>query len=227
MKSERLQLGVLMLLFGATGFTLIKIWTNPLPSLQSTTPSLPKQINLDGWEFKNSKVLSLPPQDRLERLTSILQQGRLYQFQRREVPLTVELWTVENTNGDVSAYMDAYAQKTIAPGRQRPDLRYRNGIGFYGIIETQDRRYLSSCINATGESTFSVSQFTQARFQRDLTLSQLINWILGQKSLFRKQCLWTHFSIPRVSQAKKEISILETTWFNWFQWWRSRDSLPR
>jgi cyanosortase A-associated protein len=221
MKSERLRLGLLVLLFAATGFTLIKIWTDALPPLQSTTTPLPNQINLDGWQLKNSSALPFPAQDRLERLTSRLRQGRIYQFQRREMPLTVELWTVENTNGDVSAYIDAYAQKPIAPGRQRPDLRYRSGVGFYGIVETKDRRYLSSCMNATGESTFSVSQFTQARFQRDLTLSQLINWILGQKSLFRKQCLWSHFSVANTNQLKKEILILETAWFRWFQWWRS------
>jgi cyanosortase A-associated protein len=227
MKSERLRIGLLALLLGATALTLIEIWTNALSPLQSTTPPLPKQINLDGWQFKSSRVLPLPSQERLERLTSVLRRGRLYRYQRREVPLAVELWTVENTNGDVSAYIDAYAQKTIAPGRQRPDLRYRSGIGFYGIIETKDRRYLSSCINAMGESTFNVSQFTEARFQRDFTLPQIANWILGQKSLFKKQCLWSHFSIPSTGQADKEISILETTWFSWYQWWRSNYPLPR
>jgi cyanosortase A-associated protein len=227
MKSERLKLGLLALLFGATSLTLIKIWTDAQPSLQSKTPPLPKQIDLDGWQFKSSSGLPLPSKERLERITSLLQQGRLYQYQSREVPLTVELWTIENTNGDVSAYIDAYAQKTIAPGRQHVDPRYRSGIGFYGILETEDRRYLSSCINATGESTFNISQFTQARFQRDLTLPQIANWILGQKSLFKKQCLWSHFSIPNTGHAEKEILTLETAWINWHRWWRSNNSLPR
>jgi cyanosortase A-associated protein len=227
MKSERLQLGLLALLLSATGFTLIKVWTNTLPSSQSTTLPLPKQIDLDGWQLKSSKALPLPDKERLERITSILQQGRLYRYQQRGIPLTVELWTIENTNGNVSAYIDAYAQQPIAPGRQQADLRYRSGIGFYGIINTEDRRYLSSCINATGESTFNISQFTQARFQRDLTLTQTINWILGQKSLFKKQCLWSHFSLPNAGRTDKEISILEETWFDWNRWWRLNDSLHK
>ncbi len=227
MKSERLKLGLLAFLFSATSLTLIEIWTDERPSLQSKTPPLPKQIDLDGWQFKNSSVLPFPNKERLERITSLLQQGRLYQYQRREVPLTVELWTIENTNGDVSAYIDAYAQKTIAPGRQHVDLRYRRGIGFYGILETEDRRYLSSCINVIGESTLNISQFTQARFQRELTLPQITNWILGQKSLFRKQCLWSHFSILNTGHAEKEISTLETVWFDWHQWWHSNYLLPR
>jgi cyanosortase A-associated protein len=227
MKSERLQLGLLAFLFSATALVLIKIWTGTLSLPQSATLLLPEQLNLDGWQFKSSRALPLPDKERLERITSLLRYGRLYQYRRREMPLIVELWTVENTNGDIAAYIDAYAQRPIAPGRQRPELRYRSGIGFYGIIETENRRYLSSCINATGESTFSVSQFTQARFQRDLTLSQIANWMLGQKTLFKKQCLWSHFSIPNTNLETKEISILEQTWFNWYRWWRSNDPLSR
>jgi cyanosortase A-associated protein len=227
MKSEHLRFSLLAFLLVATGLTLIEVWTGALPSLETKTPSLPKKIDLDGWQFKSSNVLPFPNKERLERLTSILQQGRLYRYQRHATPLTVELWAIKNTNGDVSAYIDAYAQKNIAPGRQRPDLRYRSGIGFYGIIETEDRRYLSSCINATGESTFSISQFTGARFQRDLTLSQITNWILGQKPLFKKQCLWSHFSMPKTVQETKEVSILETTWFNFYQWWRSSYPISR
>jgi cyanosortase A-associated protein len=227
MKSERLRLGLLALLLGATGFTLIEIWTSTLRSPQSNTSLLPQQIDLEGWQFKSSIALLFPNKERLERITSVLQQGRLYQYQRRGIPLTVELWTIGNTNGNVSAYVDAYAQRPIAPGRQRADLRYRSGIGFYGILNTKDRRYLSSCINATGESTFNISQFTQARFQRDLTLSQVLSWILGQKSLFKKQCLWSHFSIPNTGRTDKEISILEKAWFNWNQWWHLNNSWHR
>jgi cyanosortase A-associated protein len=205
MKSERLRLVLLTLLLCATGFTLIK-------------------IDVGEWQFKSSVALPLPDKERLERITSILQQGRLYRYQNREMPLTVELWTIENTNGNVSAYIDAYAQRPIVPGKQQPDLRYRSGVGFYGIIETKDRRYLSSCINATGESTFDVSQFTQARFQRDLTLHRVLAWILGQKSLFKKQCLWSHFSIPSKGETQKEISILEKSWFDWNQSWKSERS---
>ncbi len=224
MKSEHLRLGLLAFLLFTTGFTLIKIWTDTLPSTQSTSAPLPKQIDLDKWQFKSSVALPLPDKERLDRITSILKQGRLYRYQRRKMPLTVELWTIENTNGNVSAYIDAYAQQPIAPGKQQPDLRYRSGVGFYGIIDTKDRRYLSSCINATGESTFDVSQFTQARFQRDLTLHRGLAWILGQKSIFKKQCLWSHFSVPHAGETKKEISILEKSWFDWNQWWQSERS---
>ncbi len=224
MKSEFLQIALLTLLVGGTGFTFFRIWTGEISQRQSSTPSLPKQIDLNSWQFIGSRSLPFPPKEAVKGLTNILNSGRLYQYRRSGMPLTVELWTVENTNGDVQSYIDAYAQQKIPPGRQDFYIRYRRGIGFYGIILSEGYIYLSSCINLTGESTFSISQFTQARFQRDLTFPQLSNWILGKKPIFNKQCLWSHLRMPKTSQNLKNTSILEATWFNLYQEWRLNNS---
>lgn len=226
MKSETLRTSLVALLVGATALTLIKLWTGA-PKQQSNTSLLPGQINLQGWQFKESHPLTFPSKERLERITSILKHGRLYQYQQGKVPLRIEVWTIQNTNGDVSAFIDAYAQQPIPPGRQRSEIRYRSGIGFYGITAADNRLYLSSCINATGESTFTISQFTQARFQRDVALSKIMGWLLEQRSLFQKQCVWSHLSIPSTAQKAKDVLALEGAWSNWQQWWRLHYPFPK
>jgi cyanosortase A-associated protein len=226
MKNETLRVGLVALLVGATGLTLIKLWTD-VSKPQSNTSLLPEQINLQGWKFKESHPLNFPSKERLERITSILERGHLYQYQQGKVPLKIELWTIQNTNGDVSAFIDAYAQQPIPPGRQRSEVRYRSGVGFYGITAADNRLYLSSCINTTGESTFTISQFTQARFQRDFDLSKITGWLLEQGSLFQKQCVWSHLSIPSTAQKAKEVLTLEGAWFNWQKWWRLHYPFPK
>jgi cyanosortase A-associated protein len=213
-KRELFKLGLLALLLGATGFTLFKVWTGEGISQPQKPVSLPQRLALQDWNFISSQMLPVPNNEAVGRLTSVLGGGRLYQYQQQQLLLTVELWQVKNTNGDVPAYIDAYAQQRIATGRQQAEVRYRTGMGYYGIIQAADRTVLSSCINATGEATFSISQFSQARFQRDLSLARIAEWIVGQDTLLRKQCLWSHLSIANTNKNLRFDSILEKTWFN-------------
>jgi cyanosortase A-associated protein len=217
-KYEFLRLSLLVLLCGATVLTLFKIWTsdrNSPPPLNASL--LPEQINLQGWRFMDSRQLPLPTNEGVQRLTSHLRAGRLYQYRQGKLPLTVELWVIENTNGDVPAFIDSYAQQVIASGRQQVDVRYRKGVGFYGVLKTTNRLYLSSCINATGETTFNVTQFSQARFQRDLGLLRIVKWIFGQETLLQRKCLWSHLGIVNTNQNIKNDSVLENIWFDLYR----------
>ena len=216
-KKTEFKLGLLALLLGATGLTLFTVWTHGSKTQPQNHVTLPQRLELQNWNFVSSRALPFAHNEAIGRLTSVLVSGQLYQYQLQKTPLTVELWLINNANGDVPAYIDAYAQERIATGRQQSEMRYRPGIGHYAIIQSANRTSLSSCINATGETTFSISQFSQARFQRDLSLNRLMGWIVGQETLLRKQCLWAHLSIANVAQKPTINSVLEKTWFNLYK----------
>jgi cyanosortase A-associated protein len=119
-------------------------------------------------------------------------------------------------------------------------IKYQPGIGHYGVLTHKDaktqtsRAYLSACINPQGESTATEQQFTH-NLSKGWQPSQVGSWILGQKSLIDRRCLWTLMSVPVQTDSKaapatarsteQAYKTLETAWVSWYQWWR--ENYPR
>ena len=67
-------------------------------------------------------------------------------------------------------------------------------MGFHGIFKYDNKVYLPSCINRTGESTFTDAQYTHNQ-----NVQRTLLWLIGYKDLFEKACLWTLISSPVAS----------------------------
>ena len=88
---------------------------------------------------------------------------------------------------------------------------------------TKQRAYLSACINPQGNSPLTGIEFKQNGNLNALNLKRLVSWLLSQDSLRDSRCYWTLLSVPlKDSSLGDAYQTLETAWFSWYRWWKSR-----
>ncbi|OKH37898.1 cyanoexosortase A system-associated protein [[Phormidium ambiguum] IAM M-71] len=209
---ERTRLIVLISIFSAVVGVLVKSILFPTPSKIATSFYLPEIVPLDGWQ-------SLPS---FPLLDSSSISGRRYQYINNNLRLDIEMRYFVNTSGEVRNFIKSYESISASP-----QIKQKEGIGFYGMFTHQDRAYLSACINPHGFSTFTARQFKQNRNLYDVQFNRLLPWLLGQENLKDERCLWTYLSIP-VKSSPPEVAYqnLENIWFSWYKWWSPRFPKP-
>ncbi|WP_336604386.1 cyanoexosortase A system-associated protein [Tolypothrix bouteillei] len=145
-----------------------------------------------------------------------LKAQKYYQYIQNNLPLDIEMSYV--TEGNVPVFL-----KNFTSISSSAVLRQQEGIGYYGLGVNQNRAYLSACINPYGNSTFTEEQFNQNRFHYEMRPQHILSWLIGQRQLQHKRCLWAHLSIPlNNSSPEAAYEVLENVWFSWYQWWRPR-----
>lgn len=211
--SKNFRVALLAVTISSALLVLAKVTLYPTTTSRYTVKSFtfPSVVPLPGWQ----KLLSAPLAVVKEHPDYL--SGRSYQYTKAGVPLTIEMRYLNDTSGEVKSLLERY---TSIPSS--PKLRYRAGIGFYGVFTHQQKAYLSSCINPGGGSTVTQKQFNQNRHTNDVQVNRLLRWLLGQEKLEDKRCLWTHLSMPLESSPSEAYQVLETTWFAWYQWWYPR-----
>jgi cyanosortase A-associated protein len=128
-----------------------------------------------------------------------------------------------DTNGDFKQFIEDHTSIAAPASQILKSVRYRDGVGFYGLSHYGGRAYLSACITPMGESTLTREQFRQALAAYDQQPRRLLAWLLAQDDLRDRRCLWSHLSLP-TADGSPEIAYqkLETTWLAWYKWWKPR-----
>lgn len=218
---QKLRVGLLMLAWIGAVSVLVRINLRPKSSTSNLAAfNFPSTVPLRDWQFKTSSVI--PPLSKKIFPKPLAQKKYQYQHQRDRLTLNVEMRYLPIENGSITLFIKDYTQiKSV------PKVRYRPGVGYYGIGVEGTQAYLSTCINPRGEATFSDAQFKQNRYKYDFQASRLLAWLIWDEPLLDRRCLWTHFSLPIDNLSPTEAyRYLETSWFDWYGWWKSRFPKP-
>ncbi|NJK70163.1 MAG: cyanoexosortase A system-associated protein [Microcoleus sp. CSU_2_2] len=185
---------------------------------QTVEYNLPESVPLSGWQMVKSSPLKIDD-------TSQVKVAKNYRYQQNRVFLEVEMRYVVGTNGDVEGMMKGHTILKSSPGKLA--LANIQGVGFHGILQQQNRLYLSSCINPRGGATVTGEQFRYNRNTQDVRFDRLMFWLLGKGNIQDQRCFWTQMSVPldrtNPEDAKK---ILENAWVSWYQRWQPQFPEP-
>lgn len=209
---DKFRLALLTVIFGSVLCILGKTIIEPTAS-NITAFVFPKVVPLPAWQPQKSRPLAA--------LITENQNfpGRHYRYIQNDLTLDIEMRYVANASGDVKHWL----RSVVSSSELSPILRQQQGVGFYYLSAHQQRAYLNTCINSRGGSTVTASQFQQNRYLYDINLGRLLPWLLGQKPLQDKRCLWAQLSIPLKNSASGDTyQTLEKAWFDWYQWWQPR-----
>lgn len=174
----------------------------------------PDTVPLEGWKQINSQEIQSKNQD--HRFLN----GHHYQYQQNQQQLDVKVWYLSRTNGDVNTFFQENIA-TLPTTQSKLTLNQDPELGFYGLGATPDRVYLSACINPSGKSTLTTSQFHTNLNTYNIKLSRVLLWLFGPYELRDQRCIWTVLSMPLESATATDIyPTLKTAWFDWYQWWQ-------
>lgn len=149
----------------------------------------------------------------------IIKARRGYQDTRhgREIALTLNY--IIGTRGDINTYLQNYTD--IEPQViKAQSVQTLAGIGHHALLTDNDRAYLTSCISPRSPSNVTQKQFSQYRYENDLTWQTGLSWLLGHESIRDRRCLWVLLSTPvTANEIKADYQALEATWQDIYQWW--------
>lgn len=212
---KQIRIGLLTLTCVSAIAVLVRVSLRPKNIPLSLTPfDFPESVPLPNWQFQQSSVPPIPPEVFLKPLAQ-----KKYQYVRNQLQLNVEMRYFSLENASMTLYIKDYTEiKSV------PEIRYHPEVGFYGIGVEGNLAYLSACINPRGKATFTDAQFKQNRYKFDFQPQRLLSWLIHDEPLLDRRCLWTHFSLPisNPSQSQQKIKYLETAWFDWYAWWKTR-----
>lgn len=198
---KTIALGVILTLLGVA----IKP-TTPAP-LDRDVP-LPQTLSLPGWDAQFTQSITSPPSDsRYHRIRS----GQRYAYRQGDRTLQVTVRDVVETEGDIDLLM-ANTRELVKKDRSTVVDRQSNR-GFYRLFTEQNQAYLQSCVNRNGYTTVTATQFRQNAYTQALQPQQWFGWLLSQRSLLGRRCLWIQMSTPIVEQdAQGAYATLEENW---------------
>lgn len=141
-----------------------------------------------------------------------------YQYISQKPAIEFEVSYLVNTRGDVVNYLHQYTDLPPEAIEQQQIAKIPN-VGDHILLNHSDRAYLSSCISPRSLSSVTQQQFSQYRYQNDLKLSVIWNWLQGKASIRDRRCLWVNLSTPIVSNPQAAYQTLEKTWQEFYHWW--------
>ncbi len=185
------------------------------PQLASFT--FPEQVPLSGWQQVNIQETNSSATEKLVSKTFITDQ--LYRYERDNVSLDIEMHYMQVPKGDVNHLIGRH---TVLPPTL--EVHQLEGKGAYGLLQHQQKLYLTSCINPQGNSTVTNRQYALNKAFNEVRLQRLGNWLLGKEGLIDQRCLWTIMSLSMENAIEEEKIhlILKESWTSWFNWWQSR-----
>lgn len=178
----------------------------------------PQTIELDSaTTLESADSASITPSE-LERSPNPFKASHQYQYMRDDKAIDLEVNYIVNTRGDVETYLQNHT--SIAPEIiENKAIEQIEGVGYHALFATGDRAYLTSCISPRSLSNITHRQFSQYRYQNDLKLEVIWNWLQGKASIRDRRCLWINLSTPSNSNTKKAYQSLETAWQEIYRWW--------
>lgn len=194
----------------------------PSAAKRAVTPAplvFPVKVPLAGWQSSGSRPLANHVVKHQKYLS-----GRLYQYRKKGLPITIEMLYVIENSGNVMGFISNYTSIPSSAIRVSSRTeRHQAGVGYYMLFTHQQRAYLTSCINPRGDSTISLPQFQQNRYTYDIQFSSLLRWLFSQENIRDLRCLWVHMSVPLSTALPEQVyPMLEDAWVPWYRSWRLR-----
>ncbi|MGI8500632.1 MAG: cyanoexosortase A system-associated protein [Hassallia sp.] len=207
---KQFRIPLLALTFSSVLLVLGKVILLPSAEKRTLTPFVfPEAVPLPKWQLKASSPLPEPTEEHPELIAQ-----KHYQYIQNDLPLNIEMRYV--TDGNLKQLMRKYTSISSSAV-----VRQHQGVGYYGLLVDRQRAYLSACINPQGGSTFIPQQFNQKQYLYHRPWQRLLPWVIGNKPIEDKRCLWAHLSTPiQNSTPEAAYKKLENAWFSWHQWWQ-------
>ena len=211
---QTLRISLLVITFGGVAlFTGKYILYPPTGKINVAAFQFPESVPLPEWQQVKSQPLDIS--------NDSANAARQYTYQKNGISLEIEMRYLVDTIAEVQDMVKAHNVLKSYPGKLT--IQNAQGVGFYGVLQHQNRAYLSACINPRGGSTVTSEQFRYNRNTYDVNLTRIIPWLLGQIKLQDRRCLWAQMSIPLDQKTPTDANkILETAWISWHQWWQPR-----
>lgn len=194
---RQFQRPLLVAVWGASLVLTAYTLAVPTAGSRSLPPiTLPERLELAAtyWSLQSGNALPVHTElteERFERVRS----ARRYTYQGPEGDrATVDLRYVTGSLGNIDGLL--YAQDIDADSVGHSQARQLPGVGSYRLFTFADRAYLTSCLNARGQSTINPGEFLANRQQHDPPLARIGPWLLGRQSLRDRRCLWVLISMP-------------------------------
>ncbi|PZO40612.1 MAG: cyanoexosortase A system-associated protein [Pseudanabaena frigida] len=229
-QSHKLRFGLLAILIGSSllilGRSLVDI------SLGKPTPFIfPSQIELAQTSTKPSEATEL--EDLVDTNDFFGKpkylSGKSYKYLLDDMSV-VEIYIryAVGTEGDIFLLLKGLTNIEISEDELYQKTARKDAIGYYAIFNYQNRAYLTACINPRGISTVTKEQFDDNASDRAMDRDVVIAWLLGQKDLRDRRCLWTLMSTPLRSESDRDATDrkLEKIWISWYEWWQPRFPSP-
>ncbi|AFY50907.1 hypothetical protein Nos7524_5183 [Nostoc sp. PCC 7524] len=198
--------------------SLISILFPSFGKPKNRTLIFPKDVPLKPWQlsdYQSIQVVAEKYPDLLSRIN--------YQYIKNDFKLNIDMRYLQNFYpADVTILRKH--DNTKQPSNI---VRYKDGVGYYGLGLDKQNAYLSACINPRGGSTFTHAQYRHNRYSQDISFERLLPVLQGQEALIDKRCLLVHLSMPlQNSSPDNAYKVLEQAWFSWYQWWQPRFPKP-
>lgn len=209
----------------AVGTSVVAIYAliNPRAGNQPIANfEFPKQIQLDSGTFSAAKESSNLAQNSEQSQVAVSRQEKIkstqqYQYVRDGLETILEINYLVNTRGEVESYLQQYTNISSEAIKNKT-IAHTEAVGYYALLEDNDRAYLSSCVSPRSLSNVTQKQFSHYRYQNDLKLQIGWEWLLGKSSIRDRRCLWVHLSTPLVADSQTAYQTLETTWQEVYLW---------
>lgn len=215
MKSQEVRIYLLAFICLGVLVTLGKLIIDPEAGNRKVSEfTFPSDVPLVGAKMLESKPLIDTVIQQPRQYDSVIS-GRRYRYTKNGITFNIEMRYVVGTLGNVEGFITKNPNRKVFQS-----IRKEQGIGFYGLFVSQDKAYLTSCINSHGGSTVTTEQFLQNQRSYDFNLSRLKPWLFGQQSLTGRRCLWAYLSTPlKNGDSNFTYQVLEKAWFFLYHWW--------
>jgi hypothetical protein len=202
-------------------------------SIRFTDYRFPSQISLPGWQFVNSKPISLVPQppkeanplepytnassDKRKAIFSEQILGQIYRYQKAEQNLTVNFYYMPLRLPTDSSYDQQLSSLGNLPTSTKL-IETVNAKGHHLLFSDEHNHYLTACINSQGKSTITYSQFAAYFYRPYLNPALWFNLFNGKQTLRDRRCLWGQVSLTGKEASDAE---LETIWQELLSYWEN------
>ena len=185
--------------------------------LNNYTFDFPDTVPISSWQLTNAEAL---PGDGKAKAV-----GKRYEYRNDEQKLNAEIRFHRFTDGNISRFLNVYTP--IKAASIKILAKYKDGIGYYALVNEGNQAVLSACLNPIGESTLTQQQFSQNRYQHGWGLKQTFLWVMGRGDLLDGRCFWTALYTPIAEDAddntlQTSYQTLESAWFDWYHWWKNQ-----
>jgi cyanosortase A-associated protein len=233
------QKGRWVIVIALTGINLLLLFRSALdPLVGKPIPfKFPQNIDLASAKLVKQEAFEDAPSTRMAAQVRANTAHRyVYQLKAGANPpqdeVTIDVRYLVRTSGNVPILTMDYGKIKLKEDDFQKDIRSIPKLGYYTFFSTNERAYLSACINPRGITTVTSEHFDENLSAFAFKPEVLSAWLLGQTDIKDRRCLWTQISTPIDPATAQDQASLERThenlkavWLDWQQWWQ--DKFPR
>lgn len=220
---QKIRLLLIILTFSGVLAVLIRSLLLPYPQKKNTSENFiyPENVPIVNWQQTGSKFLK-------NNAKNSEGKKHLYEYNQGNNQVKIQGQYQQYSDSNMSRFL--MIETGIPPANTLPQMRYKEGFGYYYLLENEGKTFLTACLNPKGESTVTQDQHTKNRYLKTMGFQRTLLWIIGQQDLTDGRCLWTLISIPTPEDPnpitlenenlEKTYKQLEEVWFSWYKWWK-------